>query len=265
MNGPAELRYAVLTTVWPLAGWEARSLEALAEVEGARPVVTVYARPPKLRIHRGGLLWRLTRPIRGLAERDPLASYAVWPDVFDRLPRLDCTLEPMGRYGARFAAHDVEALARLRLDFVLAFLGYHVLRGGILTVPRYGVWSYHHGDPEAYRGAPPGLWEVHDGAPTSGAMLQRLTEALDAGVVLRCERVATIQTSWRRNRSQLYARSVPWAAETCRRILAGDTAFLSAPPVASRAPVRTAPGDLQAARLLWMQWRNRWRARRAVR
>jgi hypothetical protein len=152
-------------------------------------------------------------------------------------------------------------LAGLELDFILCFPGYYIFTGEILTIPRYGLWSYHHGAPEAYRGAPPGVWEVYDGAPTSGAMLQRLTETLDAGVVLHKRSFPTIQTSWRRNQLQLYAHSLTWCADVCRRILAGDTAFLEAPPVASNAPIRTAPSDRQALRLLWVQARNRWRAR----
>ena len=31
---------------------------------------------------------------------------------------------------------------------------------------------------------PPGFWEIHNGDPVTGVILQRLTETLDGGVVL---------------------------------------------------------------------------------
>jgi hypothetical protein len=79
-----------------------------------------------------------------------------------------------------------EALAEIRkrkLDVLLRF-GFNILRGDILTVARYGVWSLHHGDNDYYRGGPAYFWELYEGAPTSGVTLQVLTEELDAGVVL---------------------------------------------------------------------------------
>jgi methionyl-tRNA formyltransferase len=43
---------------------------------------------------------------------------------------------------------------------VLLRFGFNILSGEILTVARYGVWSYHHGDNDYYRGGPPHFWEL---------------------------------------------------------------------------------------------------------
>ena len=59
-----------------------------------------------------------------------------------------------------------------------------ILRGEILTAAKYGVWSYHHSDNQYYRGGPANFWELYEGNPISGVMLQVLTEELDAGKVL---------------------------------------------------------------------------------
>ena len=68
---------------------------------------------------------------------------------------------------------------------MLIRLGFRILRGGILTAAPHGVWSYHHeGDNDRYRGGPPGFWEVMEGTPVAGTILQRLTEALDGGHAL---------------------------------------------------------------------------------
>ena len=78
---------------------------------------------------------------------------------------------------------DIERIRAFRPD-VLIRLGFRILRGGILTAAPHGVWSYHHGDNDRYRGGPPGFWEVMEGTPVTGTILQRLTEALDDGQVL---------------------------------------------------------------------------------
>ena len=91
----------------------------------------------------------------------------------------------------RLAAGDVALLREQNLDVVLRF-GLGIIRGEILDVARYGVWSYHHGDSEFYRGGPPGFWELYERAPLTGAILQLLNETLDGGTVL-----ARVQTGTR--------------------------------------------------------------------
>ena len=83
----------------------------------------------------------------------------------------------------RFPPEVVEEVRRRDLDVILRF-GFNILRGDILSACRYGIWSYHHGDNEFYRGGPAHLWEMVEGQPLSGVILQVLSEDLDAGFVL---------------------------------------------------------------------------------
>jgi hypothetical protein len=93
-------------------------------------------------------------------------------------------VEPIGaKFVHRFPPDALKKIRAKRLDVLLRF-GFNILKGEILTAARYGVWSYHHGDNEFYRGGPPLFWELCEGATLSGVMLQVLTEELDAGVVL---------------------------------------------------------------------------------
>jgi hypothetical protein len=87
------------------------------------------------------------------------------------------------RFVHRFPADVIERIREKRLDVLIRF-GFNILRGEILTASKYGVWSYHHGDGDYYRGGPAHFWEVYEGNPISGVMLQVLTEELDAGKVL---------------------------------------------------------------------------------
>ena len=100
----------------------------------------------------------------------------------------------------RFDPLTIDQLRAADLDVMLRF-GFNIIRGDILSCARYGVWSYHHGDNREYRGAPDFFWEMYEGNPVTGMLLQVLTEDLDAGHILcarfpqpirpRCTAVAT--------------------------------------------------------------------------
>ena len=93
-------------------------------------------------------------------------------------------VEPIGKkFVQRFPPDAIEKIQSKKLDVLLRF-GFNILHGEILTSARYGVWSYHHGDNEFYRGGPPHFWELYEKAPLSGVILQVLTEELDGGLVL---------------------------------------------------------------------------------
>lgn len=101
---------------------------------------------------------------------------------FKGIPELEVTPLVAGHV-QRFPEAALEAIRAADLDVLVRF-GFNILKGDILTAARYGIWSYHHGDNDLYRGAPPYFWEMVEGSPRSGAILQILSEKLDAGLVL---------------------------------------------------------------------------------
>jgi hypothetical protein len=114
-------------------------------------------------------------------------------------------VEPIGKkFVHRFPPEALETIRAKNLDVLLRF-GFNILKGDILKAARYGVWSYHHGDNDFFRGGPPHFWELCEEAPLSGVILQVLTEDLDAGLVLCKSLFATEQTvSVSRNRFPAY-------------------------------------------------------------
>jgi hypothetical protein len=101
---------------------------------------------------------------------------------FDNIESISVT--PIGkRFVHRFPSDAIELIRERNLDVIIRF-GFNILRGDILTAARYGVWSYHHGDGDCYRGGPSHFWEIVEENPLSGVMLQVLSEELDAGTVL---------------------------------------------------------------------------------
>jgi hypothetical protein len=114
-------------------------------------------------------------------------------------------VEPIGKkWVHRFPPEALEAIRAKNLDVLLRF-GFNILKGDILKAARYGIWSYHHGDNDFYRGGPPHFWELCENAPLSGVILQVLTEELDGGLVL-CKSLFSTETtvSVSRNRFPAY-------------------------------------------------------------
>jgi hypothetical protein len=127
------------------------------------------------------------------------AKYEAWdrtkhPAESDQLEEVDCSqllagvpqiaVTPIKKgFVHRFPAADVATIRSYDLDVILRF-GFNILRGEVLSSARCGVWSYHHGDNDRFRGGPALFWELTEKAPLSGTILQVLNEELDAGMAL---------------------------------------------------------------------------------
>lgn len=105
----------------------------------------------------------------------------------------------------RFSDEDVQRVKDLDLD-VLIRCGGAILRGGILGAARLGILSFHHADNRINRGVPAGFWEVVRKQPTTGFVIQQLTEELDGGNILVRGAFPTRQL-YLLNRMQLFEKS----------------------------------------------------------
>jgi hypothetical protein len=136
------------------------------------------------------------------AEREQLAEVDISALVAG-VPRLD--VEPISqKFVHRFPPEAIEAIRSHSLDILIRF-GFNILKGDILRCAKHGVWSYHHGDNDYYRGGPAHFWEIVEKHPHSGIILQVLNEELDGGTVL-CKGLApTSPAPWvSRNRIAPY-------------------------------------------------------------
>ena len=125
-----------------------------------------------------------------------------------------------------FPDGDVERIEAHHID-VLVRLGFRILKGRILQAAAHGVWSYHHADNFVNRGGPPGLWEVLEGNPVTGSILQILSEDLDNGTVLCRSFSATDQLSVRRSQSNNYWKSASFLPRKLQQLHAlGGAEFL---------------------------------------
>ena len=253
------LRFGVLCNDLTFSAWEAEVLERLLDVDEVEIALFVVNDQPtasssslstkirKLFTHAGA--WTLYR--RYFVNKKSRALDAVdLSNRFSDVPRLSCRSRREGKYSEYFVEDDLEKIRSYDLDFLLRF-GFGIIRGGILEAARYGVWSYHHDDLDQYRGRPPCFWELDEGDPVTGATLQRLTDRLDGGVVLKKGYFKTIDTSYAANRDKVYFGSVEWPAQVCRDLLNGCAEYVHDRPTSTDAPVYYRPKRSELLRVIF--------------
>lgn len=136
--------------------------------------------------------------------------------------RMRCRTQKKG-YSEYFESTDIEQIKKFKLDFILRF-GFSIIKGEILNSAKYGVWSYHHDDELKYRGVPTGFWEIYYDDPVNAAVLQRLTDKVDGGIILRKGFFKTVKHSWQGNLDNLLNSTVGWPLQACRDIETGNLA-----------------------------------------
>lgn len=137
----------------------------------------------------------------------------------------------------RYWESDLERVAELNLD-VIVRCGTGILRGGILHAARHGILSLHHGDNRVNRGGPPGFWEVLRREPSSGFIVQRLSEEVDGGEVLARASIRT-QMSFLKNQAALYETSTDYLTGTIRAL--SDGTATAEPPHIYHHPLLRQP------------------------
>jgi hypothetical protein len=79
---------------------------------------------------------------------------------------------------------ELIAALRARRPWLAIALSAPLLPAVLFELPERGTINVHKSLLPAYRGMPPGFWELHDGAATTGVTVHRVTKKLDAGAIL---------------------------------------------------------------------------------
>jgi len=188
---------------------------------------------------RGNLAYALytrldRRRNRGACQPDPFAPRSV-ASLLESVPVAD-VMPRQTAYSDFIEGEDLERVRAADVDVLLRF-GFRILRGGILEAARNGVWSFHHGDSRVNRGSMPGFWEVMEGVPTTGSVLQVLSEQLDAGQVLDRFWGATDLQSVERNKHNLYWKTAPMLLQRLERLHRYGPDDVAAPEAGAPLPV----------------------------
>ncbi|HVG36943.1 MAG TPA: hypothetical protein VNA10_04365, partial [Thermoplasmata archaeon] len=160
--------------------------------------------------------------------------------VFEKMPSLRCREITQEESLQSFDQADVRRIREHDLDFLLQF-GFGFLRGDVLNAARYGVWSFRHSAELPYPGVTPCIWPIFYGDLVTAAVLERLTDRRDGGIVLRSGSFRTALHSLRQNIDDVCFGSASWPAIVCREIQLGRATYLDMPK--SSAPT-TEPRSL---------------------
>jgi methionyl-tRNA formyltransferase len=254
-SGPLVLKFVLLVDDDVVPAWQARAVELLLKSGTAEIVLIVRNGAPRHSAVRPSR-WRQLRPGgRGLwqmferfvARRSSAILPTPLPHELDAVPHLTTSRLIQLPRTESFTPEEMEAIQAARPDVIVRF-GFGILKGSILTAARHGVWSFHHGDPAAVRGQPPGFWEIALGLPVTGVILQRLSVELDAGAILQRGWFGTIAHSYPRQRDQLYFGAAGWIARTSAAVLAGT---LREEPQKDLGPILRKPDNMQFLRFAW--------------
>lgn len=257
----APLRVGVMIDGAWVPRWVARVLDGIDACSSAEVVGFVLNAESRLRgenpgvwADRSRLLYRLYSRIDGRrfgTTINPLEEVDVSHHL-GRAPVLSVTPIAPKPYEHRFSEDAVAALEGWDLDVLLKF-GFSTVRGAVLSCARHGVWSYHHGDPDSYRGGPPLFWEIYDGAPVSGSVLQRLAEEPDASDLIYRSFSATDPISLHRSCTSIYSKSAEFVVRELRDVHRnGELRVLNEGDRAGpKPPAKHTPSNLQMLRFGW--------------
>ncbi|KAB1155834.1 glucosamine inositolphosphorylceramide transferase family protein [Flavobacterium luteum] len=148
---------------------------------------------------------------------------------------------------------DEDCLSFLREkqpDLILRF-GFRILRGPILAMPKFGIWSLHHGDNKVNRGGPPGFWEVVRQEEISGVTLQQITEDLDGGKVIGRAFTKTDLLSFHRNQVNLFETGVRLFHEKLDKLAIGKLLSEREPFDFYSNPLFKNPDNKRALRIIF--------------
>ena len=139
------------------------------------------------------------------------------------------------KFSDYFSDDDTDRILDHHLDVALRF-GFRILRGRSLEIARHGVWSLHHGDNFVNRGGPAGFWEVLNGEPTTGSILQVISEDLDAGRVIYRSQASTHWWSVTKNRAGYFWKSSTFVIRKLRDLYDEGPRALTDPAENAGAP-----------------------------
>lgn len=249
-SDPRPLRVGVLCNGSGLTAWQAECLSKVEQLGFAEIAVFVCNSGPdsqrpsiwsraRLRLTSGLLFWRAYE--RMAVDRRSAASKPVpIPASLANVPKVEVHPIQSGKFRQVFDPDALEAVGKHDLDVLLRF-GFGILTGEILDVPRFGIWSFHHGDPAHFRGAPPAFWEIHNDAPVTGVILQRLTEKLDGGVILHAGWFKTNSASYTKTLDRILFGAAHFVARTLTELRHNPAEVMNRTSLKSSGPIYRYP------------------------
>lgn len=258
MTDNRKLRFGIMCDGKSLSDWQWRCVDELVESGVAEPglIISQQKAPAKQslakKLNKHFLFAAWQRFFVKLK-----SSKLISNDIFAKeTDTLECSVIKKGKFSEYFKDSDIDIIKNHELDFILRF-GFGIIKGDILNCAKYGVWSFHHGDERKFRGQPAGFWEMYHNEDSIGGILQRITERLDGGIILKRWAVRNNKTSWSKNLDELRYAGAGLARQVCVDIQNGNGDYVNSQPSKTDAKLYFKPTNLQMLRFFCKITANR--------
>lgn len=187
---------------------------------------------------------------------NPTLYKSIPATILDNIQQLRVTPTKVGKSSEELNMDDIQGIKSKNLDFIIRF-GFGIIKGEVLNSAKWGVWSFHHGNEQEFRGGPPGFWEIMKGQKTQGVILQRLGEKLDAGKIILKREYAVISHSYIENVSKLLIQSADMPAQAIKMMASGSLILDEIKTIPTQAPIYKYPNNLQFGKFLFILLKNK--------
>ena len=229
-----------------LQAWQAKCIDELSSLDFIEPVLVIVNEQPTaakqtflkkiLHYPYSILFYRIQKRFVKI----PGQKTVDLPPQFKDIETIECRIIKKGKHSEYFSTDDIDKINSYNLDFIIRF-GFNIIRGEILTAAKFGIWSYHHGDEQKYRGGPPCFWEIYRKEKTTGAILQKLTDKLDGGIILKKGEFGTVLHSHKDTINTVYDLSSYWIKQVCVDLQNNHANYLNGEPSSTKANIYSFP------------------------
>ncbi len=222
----SKLKIGILIDSFIVSAWQYKMIEKIILQDCAKINLIVLNDSTRLNMSKFGRIkknWH--KIVYYLYDKMDRILFKRNPDAFEKknliklLPNTKILkVKPVQKkYSDYFESKDVITIQDQNLD-ILIRMGFRILKGSILNVAKYGIWSYHHGDNRKNRGGPPGFWETMENWEETGSILQILNKELDGGKVIyrSWSSTDTMSPTW--NRNNLYWKSISFLPRSIEQL-----------------------------------------------
>ena len=233
------MKIAILVDHLEVSVWQARAIEGIRGCTELIIYNCTNSRAGRKSFRHGAYYALNLMTIRNrLTKRVPVSSLSLQPSKV-----VDFATEYEGAW-QRIPHATIREIESDHPDVILKF-GLGLLRvpeRDLLSAP---ILSYHHGDPSAYRGRPAGFYELLEGRPLMGQMVQRLSNRLDAGEVVAFAETKVFPHSYRETLLAAYGASPLLLGTAIQNARSGRD--IARPPTGK---VYRLPGNLRVVRFV---------------
>lgn len=240
------IRFAVMLDSYVLKNWQILSIKKI--IEDPLNELVLFIKNENLETYNSAKLPIGFRYLERQLRKEQLFQSCNIEEIFTTIPKVVC--KPEKRKGANYISEsDLSVIKKYELDFILRF-GFGIIKGDVLDLPTYGIWSFHHGNPRKFRGGPPSFWEFIQGQKTNGIILQRLNSELDAGEIIREGNIAIWRHSFNQHSTRLFEYGIDFPNWVCNSIRSNN-GKLKTSPIKEKGTIYKVPSNLKLILFYW--------------